>query len=78
MIYMFILIRTGKDRIDRDKDWTLCNVFIKLTQYGVSEKKNGSIFSSQFLLKDSPPCLYRVTYIESGYTYNTVPVTSQV
>ena len=78
MIYMFILIRMGKDRIDRGKDWILCNVFIKLTQYGVSEEKNGSIFSSWLLLKDSPPCLNKVTYIETGYTYKTVPFTSQV
>ena len=38
MIYMFILIRTGKDRKDRDKIGFFV-MFIKLTQYGVTEKK---------------------------------------
>ena len=56
MIYMFTLIRMGKDRKDRDKDWILCNVFIMLAQYGVLRKENSSIFSSRFLLKSSPPC----------------------
>ena len=74
MIYMFTLIRTGKDRKDRDKDWILCNVFIIVNTIGGIRKENGSIFSSQFLLKCSPPCwIYnKVTYIKSDYMYITV------
>ena len=73
------MIRMGKDKKDRNKDWTLCNVFIMLTQYGVSEKKNGSIFSLQFLLESSPPCSFcnKVTFIDSGYFHGTVPFTYQ-
>ena len=41
---MFMMIRMGKRKKDRDKDWTLCKVLIMLTQYGVSEKKMALYF----------------------------------
>ena len=43
MIYMFILIRTGKDRTDRDKIGFFV-MFIKSTQGGLTEKKMALYF----------------------------------
>ena len=65
MIYMFTLIRMGKDRKDRDKDWIFCIYNVNTT--------TDSIFSSWFLLKCSPPCwIYnKVTYQVWLYLYNS-------
>ena len=73
---MLTLIRTEKDRKDRDKDWILCNVFIFVNTIGGIRKEKSSIFSLQFLFKCFPPCwIYnKVMYIESGYMYLTVPL----
>ena len=73
MIYMFTLIRMGKDSKDRDKDWILC--IYNINTIGDIRKENGSIFSSWFLLKCSPPHYFhnKVTYIESNYIL-TVPL----
>ena len=62
MIYMFTLIRTGKDSKDRDKDYFLC--IYNISTMGDFRKENGSIYSLQFLLKCSPPLYYcsKVTY----------------
>ena len=67
MIYMFILIRMGKDSKDRDKDWILC--VYNINTKGDIIKENGSIFSLWFLLKCSPPCYFynKVTYIKSDF-----------
>ena len=73
MIYMFTLIRMGKDSKDRDKDWILC--IYNINTIGDIRKENSSIFSLQFLLKCSPPCYFynKVTYIESDFIL-TVPL----
>ena len=73
MIYMFTLIRTGKDSKDRDRDWILC--IYNINTIGDIRKENGSIFSLWFLSKCSPPCYFynKVTYIKSGYIL-TVPL----
>ena len=67
MIYMFTLIRMGKDSKDRDKDWILC--IYNINTIGDIRKENGTIFSLQLLLKCSPPCYFynEVTYIESDF-----------
>ena len=73
MIYMFTLIRMGKDSKDRDRDWILC--IYNINTIRDIRKENSSIFSLQFLSKCSPPCYFynKVTYIESGYIL-TVPL----
>ena len=73
MIYMFTLIRMGKDSKDRDKDWILC--IYNINTMGDIRKENGSIFSLQFPLKCSPPHYFynKVTYIESDFML-TVPL----
>ena len=52
MIYMFIMIRMGKDKKDRDKIGFFV-MFNKQEDLGDREEK-GSKLSSQFLLKCSP------------------------
>ena len=73
MIYMFTLIRMGKDSKDRDKNWILC--IYNINTIGDIRKENCPIFSLQFLLKCSPPCqnYNEVTYINSNYIL-TVPL----
>ena len=72
---MFTLIGMRKDSKDRDKDWILC--IYNINNMGDIRKENGFIFSSQFLLKCSPPCYFcnKVTYNESDFIL-TVPVFS--
>ena len=72
LVYMFTLIyvRMGKDRKDIDKDQTLYYVYIIFYIKGVSENEVGSIFSSRFPLKTSPP--HSFTYIK--FKYNKVTV----
>ena len=73
MIYMFTLIRMGKARIDRDKDWIL--YIYNVNTIGGIRKENSSIF---FVV---PVKMFSTTqrhvYIESGYMYKTVPFNSQ-
>ena len=73
MFYMFILIRMGKDRKDRDK-FGFFVMFIKSTQSG-DRKENGSIVSLWFLLKCSPLHYFynKVTYNKSDFIL-TVPL----
>ena len=68
MIYMFTLIRTGKDR----KDWILCNVYKVNTILG-NRTENGSIFSLQFLMFSTTLNFIMKSCISSLIKYITVP-----
>ena len=70
MIYMFILIRTEKDRY---KIGSLV-MFTKSTLWG-DRKENGSKVSLRFLLKCSPPCYFynKIMYNKSDFIL-TVPL----
>ena len=72
LVYMFTLIyvRMGKDRKDIDRDQTLCYVYIIFYIKRVSENEVGSIFSSWFPLKTSPP--HSFSYIK--FIYNKVTI----
>ena len=53
----------GKDRKDKNKDWTLCYLYYNIyTIWGIRKEK-GSIFSLQFLLETFPPhSFYKVQF----------------
>ena len=74
MIYMFTLIRMGKDRKDIDKDWILCNIYTVNTIWGI-RKENSSIISLWFLKVLHHANLITSSHILSLaiYIYKTVP-----
>ena len=68
----------GKDKKETKTGFFVMFIYNVNTIWGI-RKENGSIFSSQFLWKSSPPhWIYnQVSYIKSSYVFRTIPFSSQ-